>query len=319
MNIDKIPAKLKTEALWCLWKGDKVPYNPKTGGMAQSNNPVTFSDFDTAYDAYAKGGYDGMGVGIFGKIGAIDIDNCVEDGALSPVALDIIDKTRSYAEISPSGKGARIIFTLDEGFVYDKSLYYVNNKKTGVEVYVSGATSRYVTITGNALNNCPVVDVTAVLQGILDLYMKRDCVLNVAGTGVAAVGGASVSASVSTATGNAAAAASLSSPATVPASPVAAYAIPHWLAVGLQRDRKLKAYWDGARPLKSESENDAGFLAKLLFWCRGDVVEAERAFMLSPYVKQKGWYHREKLRRRDYLTRTMGFVLDSGVVRYKKG
>jgi putative DNA primase/helicase len=325
MNINNIPDRLKTDALWCLWRGNKIPYNPHTGGKAQSNNPATFADFYTAYDAYSKGGYDGLGIGIFGNVGAIDIDNCVEDGALSPVALDIINKTGSYAEISPGGMGVRIVFTLDEGFVYDKSLYYVNNQKAGIEVYISGATSRYVTITGNALNDSPVVDVTARLQGVLDAYMKRDIVLKVAGTGVAAVGGSSVSgnatavALASPATGNVPAAASLSSPAAVPASTMTAYAIPSWLKVGLRRDRKLRDYWYGARPLKSESENDAGFLAKLLFWCHGDVVEAERAFLGSPYVGQKGWYHREKLRRRDYLVRTMGFVLDSGIVRYRKG
>jgi putative DNA primase/helicase len=318
MNINSIPSKLKSDALWCLWKGDKIPYNPKTGGKAQSNNPTTFSDFDTAYDVYVKGGYDGLGIGIFGEIGAIDIDNCVEDGELSSIAADIIGRVDSYVEISPSGKGVRIIFTLDEGFVYDKSLYFVNNKKAGIEVYVPGATSRYVTITGDALNHSPVVDVTARLQGVLDAYMKRERVLKVAGTGVAAAGGSSVSASVSTAA-TASSVIGSGSPAAVPASPVTVFTIPRWLEVALRKDGKLKAYWDGARPLKSESENDAGFLAKLLFWCHGDKAEAEMAFMGSPFVGQKDRYHREKLQRCDYLARTMGFVLGSMRLRVRPG
>jgi hypothetical protein len=87
----------------------------------------------------------------------------------------------------------------------------------------------------------------------------------------------------------------------------------------LRRDKKLKAYWDGTRPLKSESENDAGFLAKLLYWCHGDKTEAERAFMGSPYVKQKDYAHRVKLGRCDYLVRTIGFVLESGAIAGKTG
>jgi hypothetical protein len=92
-----------------------------------------------------------------------------------------------------------------------------------------------------------------------------------------------------------------------------AYSIPSWLEVGLKKDRKLRDYWYGARPLKSESENDAGFLAKLLFWSGWDKVEAEMAFWGSPYVGQKSRYHREKLQRCDYLARTIGFVLDNRV------
>lgn len=50
MRIDTLPASLKDRALWCVWKYEqrdgkptKVPYNPRTGGRAQSNNPATFS------------------------------------------------------------------------------------------------------------------------------------------------------------------------------------------------------------------------------------------------------------------------------------
>lgn len=56
-----------------------------------------------------------------------------------------------YIEKSPSGKGIRIIFLVDD-FSYDKSKYYFNNQKLGLEEYVAGSTNKYVTITGYAIN-----------------------------------------------------------------------------------------------------------------------------------------------------------------------
>lgn len=69
MRFDTLPDKLIKDALWCVWKYEdrdgkrtKVPYNPRTGGRAQSNNPATFSDFKTAVAAFGRCQYDGMGI-----------------------------------------------------------------------------------------------------------------------------------------------------------------------------------------------------------------------------------------------------------------
>jgi len=67
MQFNTLPDKLIECALWCVWKYEdrdgkptKVPYNPRTGGRAQSNNPATFSDFKTAVAAFGTCKYDGM-------------------------------------------------------------------------------------------------------------------------------------------------------------------------------------------------------------------------------------------------------------------
>ena len=72
MQFNTLPDKLIECALWCVWKYEdrdgkptKVPYNPRTGGRAQSNNPATFSDFKTAVAAFGTCKYDGMGIGVF--------------------------------------------------------------------------------------------------------------------------------------------------------------------------------------------------------------------------------------------------------------
>ena len=110
MQFNTLPDKLIECALWCVWKYEdregkptKVPYNPRTGGRAQSNNPATFSDFKTAVAAFGTCKYDGMGIGVFPPFAAIDIDHCVENGILSPLASDIVTHSKSYTEYSPSG------------------------------------------------------------------------------------------------------------------------------------------------------------------------------------------------------------------------
>ena len=89
MRFDTLPDKLIKDALWCVWKYEdrdgkrtKVPYNPRTGGRAQSNNPATFSDFKTAVAAFGRCQYDGMGIGVGGLVGqSLGLDH--DDGVLT--------------------------------------------------------------------------------------------------------------------------------------------------------------------------------------------------------------------------------------------
>ena len=112
---------------FCCWKYEeregrktKVPYNPLTGQNARSNDISSFTDFMTAYGAP---GYDGIGIGIFDGICAVDLDDCVtDDGSISAEAEEIIKLMHSYTEYSPGGKGIHILFRAD-GFHYDSERY----------------------------------------------------------------------------------------------------------------------------------------------------------------------------------------------------
>lgn len=178
---NNLPLQLRKDGLFCCWryeqrgeKRTKVPYNPRTGGKAQSTNPDTFTPLPAALEAMQRGGYDGVGVGIFGALGAIDIDHCIdENGELSAMALDIMALMQGYTEKSPSGHGLRILFNAVE-FQYDKTRFYINNQKAGLEVYISGCTQKYVTVTGDTLT--PGLDLEergAQLATVLEKYMKR--------------------------------------------------------------------------------------------------------------------------------------------------
>lgn len=66
----------------------------------------------------------------------------------------------------------RILLFTQDGYSYDKENYYI--KKGNVEVYVSGSTNRFVTITGNAIQNLEIVENMDRFQWLIDTYMKRE-------------------------------------------------------------------------------------------------------------------------------------------------
>lgn len=182
VNFVNIPDALKRNASFCVWKMEKrsgrptkVPYNPKTGNMAKTNDPSTFADFNTAMKAYAIGGWDGIGYRVSEGIGAIDIDHCIrEDGSLNDVAASILGIfSTAYFEKSPSGIGLRGFFKLSPDFAYDKTVYYINNRKHGLEVYLPGTTNRFVTVTGDMFRDGTVTQDDKALQTALDTFMKR--------------------------------------------------------------------------------------------------------------------------------------------------
>jgi hypothetical protein len=180
VNLENLPATLCETGLFCLWKYEdrddrktKVPYNPKTKERGRSNDRATFAPLPEAVDALD--GFDGLGIGIFDDLGAIDIDHCIdEDGKTSALADNIITSMAGYTERSPSGRGIRILFRAP-GFSYDKEKYYVNNQKLGLEVYIAGCTNKYVTVTGDTLYpGRDLEDRSAELRSILERYMKRE-------------------------------------------------------------------------------------------------------------------------------------------------
>jgi putative DNA primase/helicase len=179
---DSIPNELKQNALWCCWRlteKGKIPFDVLTGQYAKSNNSETFHSYQEAlskvndfysFDAEGKM-IGGLGLGIFKGYSAIDIDDCRdENGKVNSVAQEIIDYMQSYTEVSPSGKGIRIIFKTNN--TIDKNSYYINNRNIGLEIYISDNTNKFVTITGNALvqSDINTIDITY----ILNKYMRKN-------------------------------------------------------------------------------------------------------------------------------------------------
>ena len=124
MNYNAIPQELRNLPNWVCWKAEKnershsgiskKPINPRTGGYAMSNNPQTWTDFDTACRAapdYAGIGFMFGGSGYFG----VDIDDMPEElekfrnGNEDNIISEFVNTLQSYTEYSQSKTGIHII------------------------------------------------------------------------------------------------------------------------------------------------------------------------------------------------------------------
>ena len=175
-----IPQDLIDNAKWCGWKLEerngqptKVPYSLKTLKKADSSDPSTFMPYAFVEEQMYTGDFNGFGILVEGGYWAIDIDSCVENNELSGLAADICNIMQSYTELSPSKKGLRIICRANIP-QYDKKKFYMKNPHNHVEVYGTGITHRFVTITGNTVYNYPVREASDELLAVLNKYMLRN-------------------------------------------------------------------------------------------------------------------------------------------------
>lgn len=174
---DNIPAELKNMPNWICWRGfpqprpddpdhiGKIPINPRTGGKAQSNNPETWTDFDTALRASEQ--HSGIGF-MFGNspFFGVDIDGIEPDireflDGGNGIVSEFIHALRSYAELSPSGKGIHIICRgeLPQGA----------RRRGNVEMYDSG---RFFTVTGNNIGGYAAAeDCTEAIKPLHEKYL----------------------------------------------------------------------------------------------------------------------------------------------------
>lgn len=127
-------------------KPKKMPINPVTGKSAKSNDPSTWTDYQTAIDAVERYGFTGIGFMFMKEDGfvGVDIDHCYdpETGTFNEVATTILAKQKTYAEFSPSGDGVHLWFRGKKPAGASK------NTETGVEMYDS---VRYFTVTEKTL------------------------------------------------------------------------------------------------------------------------------------------------------------------------
>lgn len=257
---DSLPSSLRQHASFCCWRREthnnrttKVPYNPsRPNKYARSNDPATFGTFEQAQRCAEQNRMDGIGVGLFDGLCAIDIDHCIANGQISEAAQDILDTMHSYAETSPGGSGLHIYFraTID----FDREKWYINNHDAGIEVYISGHTKKYMTVTGNALNDLPVEDRSAEIVTVLNKYMRRETKhVQPSDSG------------------------SLLSDEQVLKKAMAA-----------ANGQKFTALWNGELlNYRSHSEADAALCGMLAFWCGRDSEQIDRLFRRSGLMREK--------------------------------
>ena len=261
-KISAIPQSLRENGIFCCWqykdkngRKTKIPYNPTTGQRAQTNNPKTFTDFQTALNV-AKN-YNGIGFLITDDLFVIDCDHCRSpDGSLTPIAAEIVAMFDGcYIEWSPSAEGLHIIGKASE-FSFDKKKYWMNNRRLNVEVYLSGATNRFMTVTGNSFREGDIPEKGNALQGFLEKYMRRDQPVQ---PPIYNEGGSVLTDGEVTAK-----------------------------AAAARNGDNFRRLWDGdTTGYASSSEADFALCGILAFWCGRDVDQMDRLFRQSGLFREK--------------------------------
>ena len=130
----------------------KVPYRGHTPNRkASSKDPETWCLLDDAMRAYSEGKVDGIGFVLTGSgVTAIDVDDCraKTTGIIAPWASDLIKRSGSYAEITPSEEGVRII-GLGRGKHLHRKFSVPDTNGVSCELYRRA--TRVITITGQQL------------------------------------------------------------------------------------------------------------------------------------------------------------------------
>lgn len=185
--LELVPSEMRERPQWVLWKlidrdgkPTKVPFSVD-GSPAKSNDPSTWSDFDSA-KALAKR-YSGVGF-MFSESDSfcgIDLDGCRDftTGVVSKWAKDIVLECGSYAEVSPSGTGVKIFLKgkWNGGRKCEiEGADPVSEKQPAIEIYDR---LRYFAVTGIRLIGCnDLLDCQPQLDALQERFWKTPNIVN---------------------------------------------------------------------------------------------------------------------------------------------
>ncbi|MFN3722273.1 MAG: DUF3987 domain-containing protein [Paracoccaceae bacterium] len=163
-KFENIPEEMKPWAQWVIWryevrngKQTKVPYCARSNRGASVTDPSTWATFAEACAAYEAGMGDGIGFVLTEGDPFTFIDLDVKEGeSPTPEQQSILDRSRGYVELSPSGRGVHII---GKGQVPSGR----KSEKRKIEVYSS---ARYMTMTGDVFRPGAVEPQQDLLQGV---------------------------------------------------------------------------------------------------------------------------------------------------------
>lgn len=166
MNYQNIPDELKSLTQWvCACSDSKVPMIAQAYAPASSTNPNTWTTFQDAEKSVEHGNYEHIGF-VFNDNGIIGVDidtGYDDDGFLTELASDIINKCKSYTEKSKSGRGVHILL---KGTLPFKG----RNNLNGVEIYKQ---ARYFIMTGDTLIYDTIIENQDAIDYIVDKYFPN--------------------------------------------------------------------------------------------------------------------------------------------------
>jgi putative DNA primase/helicase len=132
---------------------------------ASSGDPKTWSAFAEARAAFERGGFDGIGFVLTeSDFAAFDLDDCCEverDDEITPWAKELVAEAKSYAEVTPSGTGLRIIGKANGNAIHRKFKIGTGS----LEIYRRA--TRYICVTGLGSGDIANID------GVMDKTLAR--------------------------------------------------------------------------------------------------------------------------------------------------
>lgn len=263
--VSSLPSTLRDCTRWVVWryetrdgKQTKVPKRPN-GWPARVNDPTTWSALSDVLDALGTGRFDGFGIVLGDGLAGIDLDwKHYDSTGIPDAAQSIIERFTTYAELSPSGRGAHILLfaTLPAG---------ARNRSTivpGVEIEIYDR-NRYFTVTGKRLTPYDITDQQDQLNDVLaELGMVT--------------------------TPQPASAEQPSRSVDISDAELLDRMFKSGSGPALQR------LWAGDwSTYPSQSEADLAMASHLLWWCNGDTERADRMFRQSGLYRPK-WDERHR-------------------------
>jgi hypothetical protein len=190
-DLHNLPAALQPLVPQRRWVGWRWEWRPdKNGGgswtkppvqpgapasYASSANCATWGTYEQALKAVAAKQCDGIGVMMKdARIGAFDLDKCRNPvtGDIMPEAAAIVARAGSYAEITVSGTGLRVIGMAAGGKVHRK--HKLSGGAAEVEIYRD--CERFITIAANPLPQATeaLADIDAMIDAVNEELGHRE-------------------------------------------------------------------------------------------------------------------------------------------------
>lgn len=266
-NYERIPSELRELNQWGIYKREwdedrqkwkKKPHNPFNGKLGSSTNEGTWSDFQTALDAINKFKADGLAFYFKPPYIGIDLDDIPDDlerylqGDIeNNLVYVFMNSTKTYSEISMSGKGIHIIGKA--------KIPGDRRRKKNVEMYTDG---RFFAITGNFFgNNNEVNEIPKTQMDFLyKRYLENDNVITH----------------------------DFSKPNWDDGNDLSVDEIVQ-TALNSSTGRRFKMFMDGGweKVYSSQSEADLAFANDLAFWTAGDFQKMDEIFRMSAMMREK--------------------------------
>lgn len=180
MKYENIPDVLRSDNKWvCARSTSKLPLRADmllTASLApygyigyedicaSVQNRETWGTFEDAlynvnHNVCSYLGYVFDGNGVIG----VDLDHCFDKGVLNEKSMEIINKFKSYTEISKSGEGIHIL-------VRGKLPFTGSNNRDGVEVYSTG---RFFILTGRCVGYHDVIENQEAIDWLIENHFTN--------------------------------------------------------------------------------------------------------------------------------------------------